>query len=87
MTAVSPLAVPSIPAAPVVEVAWQGGEPTLMGLPFFRRAVELVDRYLRPGQSAVHTIQTNGINLGAEYGIEVAPGASGTPTANAREDD
>ena len=53
--------------APVVEVAWQGGEPTLMGLPFFRRAVELVDRYLHPGQSAVYTIQTNGTKLDAEW--------------------
>jgi uncharacterized protein len=35
---------------PVVQVAWQGGEPTLMGLEFFRRSVELVNRYLRPGQ-------------------------------------
>jgi len=27
---------------PVVGFAWQGGEPTLMGVDFFRRAVELV---------------------------------------------
>src|SRR5262249_35387285 len=27
--------------APTVIVAWQGGEPTLMGLDFFRRSVEL----------------------------------------------
>lgn len=53
--------------APVVEVAWQGGEPTLMGLPFFRRAVDLVDRYLHPGQRAVYTIQTNGTKLDAEW--------------------
>lgn len=53
--------------APIVEFAWQGGEPTLMGLPFFRRAVELVDLYLHPGQSAVHTIQTNGTTLDAEW--------------------
>ena len=53
--------------APVVEVAWQGGEPTLMGVGFFRRAVELVDRYLHPGQSAVYTIQTNGTKLDAEW--------------------
>src|SRR5271155_5072320 len=36
--------------APEVIVAWQGGEPTLMGLPFFRRSVELAARYRRPGQ-------------------------------------
>ena len=46
MPAVSPFAAPSIPGAPVIELAWQGGEPPLMGLPFFHRAVELVDRTL-----------------------------------------
>ena len=30
---------------PVVNFAWQGGEPTLMGLDFFRRAVELQQHY------------------------------------------
>jgi uncharacterized protein len=50
-------------ASPIVEVAWQGGEPTLMGLDFFRRSVELVDRYLQPGQEPVYTIQTNGTKL------------------------
>ena len=29
-------------AGPEVTVAWQGGEPTMMGLDFFRRAVKLV---------------------------------------------
>src|SRR5512146_2603398 len=45
--------------APVVEVGWQGGEPTLMGLEFFRRSVELVDGCLRDGQRAAYTLQTN----------------------------
>jgi len=44
---------------PEVTIAWQGGEPTLMGLDFFRRSVELANRHLRPGQRAVYTIQTN----------------------------
>ena len=52
---------------PVVEVAWQGGEPTLMGLDFFRRSVELVDHYLKPGQQAAYTIQTNGTKLDDEW--------------------
>src|ERR671922_1621835 len=46
-----------------VTVAWQGGEPTLMGLDFFRRSVELTERYLKPGQRALYTIQTNGTLL------------------------
>jgi MoaA/NifB/PqqE/SkfB family radical SAM enzyme len=30
-------------ASPEVVVAWQGGEPTMMGLDFFRRSVQLAD--------------------------------------------
>ena len=37
---------------PVVRVAWQGGEPTLMGVEFVRRSVELASRYLRSDQQA-----------------------------------
>lgn len=46
-----------------VTIAWQGGEPTLMGLDFFRRAVDIAARRVAPGQRAVHTIQTNGTLL------------------------
>ena len=53
--------------APEVTIAWQGGEPTLMGLDFFRRSVEIAERYLPPGQRAQHTIQTNGTKLDAEW--------------------
>jgi serine-type anaerobic sulfatase-maturating enzyme len=52
---------------PEVTIAWQGGEPTLMGVDFFRRSVEITERYLRPGQRALHTIQTNGTKLDAEW--------------------
>lgn len=34
---------------PEVTIAWQGGEPTLMGLDFFRRAVVYGKKYARPG--------------------------------------
>jgi len=50
-----------------VAIAWQGGEPTLMGVDFFRRSVELAQRYLRPGQRAAYTIQTNGTLLDEEW--------------------
>jgi uncharacterized protein len=53
--------------APEVTVAWQGGEPTLMGLDFFRRSVEYERRYARPGQRVVNTIQTNGPRIDAEW--------------------
>jgi uncharacterized protein len=52
---------------PEVTVAWQGGEPSLMRLEFFRRAVELVEKYRRPGQSVQHTFQTNGLLLDDEW--------------------
>ena len=48
---------------PEVTVAWQGGEPTLMKLEFFEHAVELVEKYRRPGQAVKHTFQTNGLLL------------------------
>jgi uncharacterized protein len=54
-------------AGPHVTIAWQGGEPTLMGLDFFRRAMELVERYRPPGTTVEHTIQTNGTKLDAEW--------------------
>jgi uncharacterized protein len=53
--------------SPVVTIAWQGGEPTLMGLEFFRRSVELAEQHLRPGQRVEHTIQTNGTLLDEEW--------------------
>ncbi len=55
-------------AAPEVVVAWQGGEPTMMGLGFFRRSVELARRCQRPGQRIAYTIQTNGTLLDDDWG-------------------
>jgi uncharacterized protein len=53
--------------APEVTVAWQGGEPTLMKVEFFRHSVALVEKYRRPGQVVQHTFQTNGILLDDEW--------------------
>jgi uncharacterized protein len=52
---------------PRVTVAWQGGEPTLMKLEFFRHSIELVEKYRRPDQVVEHTFQTNGILLDDEW--------------------
>ena len=49
---------------PTVTVAWQGGEPTLMGLDFFARSVEFVEKHRRPDQQIEYTFQTNGVLLG-----------------------
>jgi len=48
---------------PQVTIAWQGGEPTLMGLDFFRRAVEIELDVMRPGMTVENTLQTNGVLL------------------------
>ena len=53
--------------APEVTVAWQGGEPTLMKLPFFQRSIELVEKYRRPDQTVQHTFQTNGLLLDDDW--------------------
>ncbi len=50
-----------------VTLTWQGGEPTLMGLDFFRRACELVRRYARPRQRVQQSIQTNGVLVTDEW--------------------
>jgi uncharacterized protein len=42
--------------------AWQGGEPTLIGLDFFRKAVSLQQKYAN-GKRITNTIQTNGTLL------------------------
>jgi len=52
---------------PEVTIAWQGGEPTLMGVDFFRRALEIAERYRRPGQVLQHTMQTNATLLTDEW--------------------
>jgi uncharacterized protein len=58
-----------IQSQPVPEVVfgWQGGEPLLMGLDFFRRAVSLQERYGRPGTRVLNTIQTNGVGLDDDW--------------------
>jgi uncharacterized protein len=55
--------------APEVVVAWQGGEPTMMGLGFFRRSVELAERMKRPGQRIAYTIQTNATLLDDDWAV------------------
>ncbi len=52
---------------PEASIAWQGGEPTLMGLDFFRRSVELVEKHKRPKMTIQHTMQTNGTLLDDEW--------------------
>lgn len=50
-----------------VTVAWQGGEPTLMGIDFYRRAIKLQEKYRKPGMTFENTMQTNGTLLDDEW--------------------
>lgn len=52
---------------PEVTFGWQGGEPTLAGLDFFRRAVGLQEAYLRPDMRILNALQTNGTTLDDEW--------------------
>ena len=52
---------------PEIGFAWQGGEPTLMGLDFFGRAVELQKKYGRTGVTVTNSLQTNGTLLDDEW--------------------
>ncbi len=49
-----------------VEFAWQGGEPTLLGVDFFRRAIALQKKY-GEGRIITNSLQTNGTLLDDEW--------------------
>ncbi len=53
--------------SPSVTVAWQGREPALMGLGFFRHSLELQRKYRKPGVRIENTFQTNGVLLDDEW--------------------
>lgn len=50
-----------------VTFAFQGGEPTLAGIPFFEKAVELQKKYNKNGIIVENTIQTNGLLIDEEW--------------------
>jgi len=52
---------------PVAGFAWQGGEPTLMGLDFYKRVVELQKKYGAAGQKVGNSLQTNAILLNDDW--------------------
>jgi len=51
---------------PVVEFVWQGGEPTLSGIDFFKRVIELQRPFTRP-KTIRNSLQTNGTLLTDEW--------------------
>jgi uncharacterized protein len=53
---------------PQVDVAWQGGEPMLRGLDFYKRSVALANQHRKPHhRSILHTMQTNGTLIDDEW--------------------
>ena len=52
---------------PEVTFAWQGGEPTLMGLEFFQKAVEFQKKFQKPDTRIYNSLQTNGTLLDADW--------------------
>lgn len=53
---------------PVATFAWQGGEPTMLGVDFFQRAVALQKQYAPSDMKVVNAFQTNGILLDEGWG-------------------
>ncbi|HTQ51012.1 MAG TPA: anaerobic sulfatase maturase [Candidatus Acidoferrales bacterium] len=52
-----------------VVFSWQGGEPTLLGLEFFRKVVALEAKYKKPFQIIQNDLQTNGTLLDEEWAV------------------
>ncbi len=51
---------------PLINFAWQGGEPTLLGVDYFRRLVEIQKRYAN-GKRIQNAFQTNGVLLNDDW--------------------
>lgn len=50
-----------------VVFSWQGGEPTLLGLDFFRKVVDLEKKHEKSGQTVQNDLQTNGMLIDEEW--------------------
>jgi uncharacterized protein len=54
-------------SVPDITIAWQGGEPTLMGIQFFQRALEIQKKLSESGTRIYNTLQTNGITIDEQW--------------------
>jgi uncharacterized protein len=52
---------------PVIRFSWHGGEPTLLGLDYFRKIVAIQRKYLPSNQRITNGIQTNGTLLDEDW--------------------
>jgi len=53
-------------------MGWQGGEPLLAGLPYYRRVVALQARLARPGTVIDNDLQTSGVLVDDEWAAFLA---------------
>lgn len=51
----------------IVSFAFQGGEPTLAGLDYFRDFIKFEQEFKKPGVTVHHAIQTNGLLIDKEW--------------------
>lgn len=54
--------------SPEIHITWQGGEPTLMGIDFFREAFDLIDQ-MAAGRTVRQTFQTNGWLIDTDWAV------------------
>ena len=52
---------------PMIRFSWHGGEPTVLGLDYFRKIVELQRKHQPPDQQIINGMQTNGILLDEDW--------------------
>ena len=57
---------------PQHSIGWQGGEPTLMGVDFFKEVTRLQQRCGRPGASVSNGLQTNAVAITDEFAEHLA---------------
>ena len=50
-----------------VNFTWQGGEPTLRGISFYKKAIDFQNKYRRKGMKITNAFQTNGILLNNDW--------------------
>ena len=60
-------------AGNVASFGWQGGEPTLMGLDFFKKAVDLQAKHAQRGQAISNCLQTNAVLLDEKWAEFLRP--------------
>ncbi|UWU14379.1 radical SAM protein [Rhizobium sullae] len=77
------------PGARHIEFVWHGGEATLLGVKFYRKALWLQQRYAPKGTSFSNAIQTNAVDISddmleflRDYSISIGVSIDGPPAIN-----